>query len=67
MSEKMKVKILYTNHKGETAIRHIIPKRIEFLSNQWHPTEQWTLVAHDLDKNAERAFAMSHIKAWWTD
>ena len=36
MEEKQIVKILYTNWKGETAYRNIIPKNIEFKSTEWH-------------------------------
>ena len=61
MEEKRIVKILYTNWKGETKYRNIIPKSIEFKSTEWHKEEQWILNALDVDKNADRAFA---IKEW---
>jgi len=64
MTEKKTVKIVYTNYRGETSTRHIIPKQIQFVSTEWHPEEQWCLIAHDLDKNAERTFACKDIKAW---
>ena len=67
MKDKHQVKILYTNHRGETSIRTIMPKAIQFLSNEWHLEEQWCLIAHDLEKNAERTFACKNIQAWWTD
>lgn len=61
------VKILYTNYRGETSIRTIIPKQLTFGSNEYHKEEQYLLIAHDADKNAERTFAMKDIKAWWTE
>ncbi|MEK6894438.1 MAG: WYL domain-containing protein [Nanoarchaeota archaeon] len=58
------VKIIYTNYKGETAERTIIPKEIVFESNEFHKEEQWILVAFDVDKQAERRFAIKDIKSW---
>ena len=67
MDTKQQVRILYTNYKGETAIRHIVPKEIKFLASEWHPEEQWCLIAHDVEKDAERTFACNDIKAWWVE
>jgi predicted DNA-binding transcriptional regulator YafY len=55
------VKFLYKNYKGEVAWRRVYPIRVEFLATPFHTTEQWILVAFDLDKNAERSFAMLDI------
>ena len=60
--EKKAVKILYTNRKGETSYRNIIPKNIEFKSTQWHKDEQWILNAFDIDKREDRGFAIKDIK-----
>jgi len=62
--EKKAVRIVYTNYRGETAERRIIPKELIFGSTEYHPEEQWLLVAFDLDKNAERTFAFKDIKVW---
>lgn len=67
MNTQKSIKILYTNWKGETAIRHIVPIRLEYLANEWHPEEQWCLIAFDLDKQAERSFACKDIKNWFVD
>lgn len=64
MGTEQKVKILYTNWEGETAYRNIIPKSIEFKSTQWHKQEQWILNAYDMDKQADRGFAINDIKEW---
>ena len=61
------VNILYTNYRGETAIRKIIPKKIWFGSTDWHPGEQWLLDAEDLEKKADRSFAMKDIKSWYLE
>lgn len=65
------VTILYTNWRGETAVRRICPIRSTqtyvtfwFGSNKWHPEPQWLLSAVDADKGEERCFALAGIKAW---
>lgn len=58
------VRIEYTNHKGTRSWRHIRPIEMVFGSTQWHPRAQWLLRAWDVDKQAERTFAMSDVHAW---
>ncbi len=58
------VKILYTNWKDETRTRKILPINIEFKSTDWHKEEQWILNAIDIEKGAERGFALKDIKSW---
>jgi len=58
------VPILYTNWRGETAVRRITPSSIGLRSNEWHPEPQWLLWARDVEKDAFRDFALSGIKAW---
>lgn len=60
----MEVTIEYTNYKDETSVRHIIPVRLYFGSTVYHPEDQWLLQAYDLDKKAERTFAMNGVHAW---
>ena len=62
--ENKQVKILYTNWKGVTAYRNIIPKNVEFKLTDWHKEEQWILNAFDVDKQANRGFALKDIKEW---
>ncbi len=64
-SESKQVKILYTNYRGETAIRTVIPDKIWFGSTDWHPEPQWLLDAIDTEKGASRSFALKDIKAWF--
>ena len=52
------ITLTYTNWKGETAERAIIPRRVWWGSTEWHPEPQWLLTAFDLDKQAERDFAL---------
>lgn len=61
------VSIVYTNYRGETSVRRIIPKRVWFGSTEWHPEEQWLLDAIDVEKEVERSFAMKDIRSWFKD
>ena len=61
------INILYTNWKGETRVRRIIPKKIWFGKTDWHPEDQWLLQALDTEKNESRDFAIKDIKSWFTE
>jgi predicted DNA-binding transcriptional regulator YafY len=58
------VAIRYTNHRGETAWRIIIPHRLRFGSSPWHVGEQWFLEALDVAKGEDRSFALADIHEW---
>lgn len=64
--EKLRtVKITYCNHSGETAQRTIVPRDIYFGDGSpWHAGEQWLLLAWDVEKQAERTFALAEIIDW---
>lgn len=64
ISNKKEVNILYTNWKGNTRWRKIIPINIEFKSTSWHKETQWILNALDVEKNEERDFAIKDISKW---
>lgn len=64
MNNEKIVEILYTNWKGETRLRKVLPLNIEFKSTDWHKEEQWILNAIDVEKNEERGFAIKDIKNW---
>lgn len=51
----------YTNWEGKNAIRKIQPIEIWYGKTKWHPEEQWLLKAIDVEKNAERDFALKDI------
>lgn len=55
------VAIGYTNWRGEYGVRNICPIKVWFGSTDWHPEPQWLLTAIDMDKNAERDFAIKDI------
>lgn len=58
------VRILYTNYRGETSLRTIIPEKLWFGSTEWHAESQWLLDAVDVEKGQSRSFAMKDIRAW---
>lgn len=60
--EDKQISIIYTNYKGKTSLRKIIPESVIFSSNKWHKEKQWLLVAYDVDKKADRTFAMKDIR-----
>ena len=60
-------RIIYTNHKGKTSDRRIVPDTLWFGETEYHPGNQWLLKAFDLDKNAYRDFALKDIKEWKGD
>jgi len=52
----------YTNYRGETARRCIIPIRMWWGKTEWHQEEQWMLTAWDVEKNAGRDFAWQDMR-----
>lgn len=58
------VTITYTNWRGETNSRTIIPIKLWFGSTEWHKEKQWLLKATDVEKSAERDFAVKDIHDW---
>ena len=52
----------YTNWRGETAPRRVLPLRVRWGTTEWHPDAQWLMDATDLDRNTLRTFAMSGMK-----
>lgn len=64
MNQKQVVEILYTNYRGETSRRKILPEKIWFGATDWHPEPQWLIDALDIEKGALRNFAMKDIQEW---
>lgn len=61
MSNKFQepVKMTYTNYRGVTSIREIIPIHLRWDSTKYHPEPQWIMAAHDVGRNYRRDFALS--------
>lgn len=62
--DKKPIRVLYKNYRGETAWRTIIPKEIFFGCNDYHKEDQWLVKVQDMEKGAERIYAMSDIQEW---
>lgn len=60
------VYIGYTNYRGDyDANRRIVPLGTVFYGvTAWHKEPQWLLHAFDLDRQAERTFAIKDIVNW---
>ena len=56
------IRMIYKNWRGETSERHIIPARLWFGRTEHHPELQYLLDALDLDKRAERTFALAECQ-----
>ena len=66
MADQMRVKISYTNWRGEKSVRIIEPQDngLVFGFSKWHPERQWLLMAIDVEKGELRGFAMKDIHSW---
>lgn len=51
----------YKNWKGEVGIRKVVPIEIFFGNTDFHESNQWLMVAFDIEKKEERTFAMKDI------
>lgn len=61
------IKVLYTNYRGQTAIRTIVPVLIYFGSTEYHPHEQWLLEVWDVERGAIRTYALKEISQWFAE
>lgn len=55
------LEIDYVNHRGERALRKIVPEKIWWGTTEWHPKSQWLMRAYDVGKEAWRDFALKDI------
>lgn len=58
------VPVLYTNWRGVTRERQIVPVAVRFGADQWHPKPQHILDALDAETGEYRGFALAGIHAW---
>jgi hypothetical protein len=52
----------YTNYRGETARRIIVPVRFWWGKTEWHQEDQWLLHAWDAEKEAYRDFSFQDMR-----
>lgn len=55
-------RFVYRNHRNEIAERRVRVISIRKGTSEYYKTERWLLRAFDLDKGAEREFALDRIK-----
>jgi len=55
------IKIKYKNWKGEIGIRNIVPLFMRYGHTDFRKEDQWLLSAWDVDKDAERTYAIMDI------
>ena len=55
------VEFTYTNWKGVTRQRRAYFMKFFMGSSEWHPELQWLVTGMDLEKQAERTFALKDI------
>jgi len=58
------VTFTYTNYRGEVSTRLVSPLEWYFGKTEFYPDPQWLMRGHDLNKKAERTFAVKNIKDW---
>lgn len=61
---QMNVEIDYTNWRGERRKRVISPMKLTWGFTEWHPANQWLLLAMDCEDRKTKEFAMKDIHSW---
>lgn len=61
-TEGAAIEFEYTNWEGRKGIRQAIPLNIRFGKSEWHDVPQWLMLAYDIDKQAEREYAMADMQ-----
>lgn len=59
------VEFTYTNWRGETSTRRVMPVSLWFGTTEHHPDPQWLMDAKDIGKDfALRTFALKGVRGW---
>jgi hypothetical protein len=58
------VKLVYTNYRGETSVRLVVPERFWYGESVYHSGLQWFMDALDIEKDARRSFALRDVRCW---
>jgi len=58
------VHVQYLNHRGEIAMRRIMPLKIWFGATEWHPSPQWMMDVIDLNSALRMTFALANVLDW---
>jgi hypothetical protein len=62
ISEGNIIEFSNANWRGEKGYRKVRVVSLAWGSTEYHPEDQWLLVGFDLDKQAERIFAMKDME-----
>ncbi len=62
LSPQKAIRVIYTNWKGQTQERSIIPIEFVWGSTEWHPHEQWLIKCWDMDRQDYRLYAFKDIE-----
>ena len=57
------LEVTYTNWRGETRARKLLPLGVRWGANGWHSEPQWLLDAFDAETGERRTFAMADMSA----
>ncbi len=55
------LKFKYKNWEGKTGVREVEPIEVWYGETEWHKGKQWFLKAVDVEKKAERDFALRDV------
>jgi len=55
------LKVKYKNWQGEIGIRTIIPRNVWYGNTNYHKEDQWLMDVWDVDKDAQRTYAVMDI------
>ena len=55
---------VYKNWRGEVAERQVVPEKIGWGTNEWHPEPQWLMEGFDVDRQAMRCYALGDVIEW---
>lgn len=58
---KRTAQFTYTNWRGETEVRHVVPTEISHQATEYYPVPQWIMAGWDKDRQAQREFAMNRM------
>lgn len=61
LASKLCITVHYTNYRGESGIRRIIPLAIRWGTSEWHKNEQWLMEVFDVVKVQNRTFALAEM------
>ena len=66
MSDHQAVTFVYRNHRGEEAVRRVIPTGLIYSESVFHKDKErtWFLHGFDLDRQEERTYALDDVLAW---